>query len=114
MSDGVGYRIGPYWLTLPPNAFRYVPAFVNILGFFASGWIIARSDRAHGIAMVLPWTLIVCGLPAYAVVDFLTYHGPSIVWTGPRTLGLMSSLSLPAWVLLGGVLGLRSPRLGRQ
>jgi hypothetical protein len=107
LPEGTGYHVGPYWLTLPPNAFRYFPALVNVLAFTASGWWIARDDRARDIAMELPWTLLVCGLPAYAIIDFLTYHGPSIVWTGPRTLGLMSSLSLPAWVLLGGVLGSR-------
>jgi hypothetical protein len=71
-----------------------------------SGWWIVRGDRARGIAIVLPWTLLVCGLPAYAIIDFLLYQGPSIVWTGPRAIGLMSSLSLPAWVLLGGVLAI--------
>jgi hypothetical protein len=106
LSEGAGYHAGPYALTLPPNAFRYFPALVNVAAFTASGWWIARNDRARGIAMVLPWTLLVCGLPAYAIVDFVTYHGPSIVWTGPRTFGLLSSLSLPAWVLLGGVLAI--------
>jgi hypothetical protein len=104
LSEGAGYHIGTYWLTLPSNAFRYFPALVNVLAFTASGGWIARSDRARGITMVLPWTLLVCGLPAYAIIDFLTYQGPSIVWTGPRTIGLMSSLSLPAWVLVGGAL----------
>jgi hypothetical protein len=105
MSEGAGYHVGAYWLTLPPNAFQYFPAVVNVLAFASSGWAIARYDRAHGIAMVMPWALLVCVLPAYVTIDFLTYHGPSIVWTGPRTLGLMSTISLPACVLLGGTLG---------
>jgi hypothetical protein len=107
LSEGSGYNIGPYSLTLPPNAFRYFPVLVNVLAFTASGWLIARHDRARGIAMVMPWALLVCGLPAYAIVDFVTYQGPSIAWTGPRTLGLLSSLSLPAWVVIGGLIGLQ-------
>jgi hypothetical protein len=107
LSEGAGYRVGPYSLTLPPNGFRYFPVLVNVLAFASSGWLIARLDRSRGVAIVLPWALIVCGLPAYAIVDFVTYHGPSIVWTGPRTLGLMSSLSLPVWVVVGGLIGLQ-------
>jgi hypothetical protein len=106
LSEGAGYHVGPYSLTLPPNAFRYFPALVNVLAFTGSGWWIARHDRALGIAMVLPWALLVSGLPAYAIIDFLTYRGPAMVWTGPRILGLLSTLSLPAWVLLGSVLAI--------
>jgi hypothetical protein len=102
-----GYYVGPYWLTLPPNAFRYLPALVNMLGFAASGWMIARVDREHGIATVMAWALIVCAISAYAIVDLLTYHGHPIPLTGPVVSGFLSSLSLPLWTMLGGVLGLR-------
>jgi hypothetical protein len=104
MSEGAGYYVGPYWLTLPPNAFRYFPELVTVLGFAASGWTIARVNRAHGIAMLMPWALLVCALPLYAIVDVLTYHGRPITLTAPVVGGFLSSLSLPAWVVLGGIL----------
>jgi hypothetical protein len=107
MSDGAGYPVGPYWLTLPPNAFRYFPELVNVLGFATSGWMITRFHRAHGMEMLLPWALLVCALPLYVIVDALTYHGRPMTLTGPVVGGFLSSLSLPAWVVLGGVFGLR-------
>jgi hypothetical protein len=107
LSDGTGYYVGPYWVTLPPNAFRYFPALVNVLGFAASGWMIARVDRAHGIAMLMPWALLVCALPLYVLVDALTHYGRPITLTGPIVGGVLSSLSLPAWVVLGGMFGVR-------
>jgi len=78
LSEGAGYHVGPYALTLPLNAFRYFPALVNVLAFTATGWWIARNDRARGIAMVLPWTPLVCGLPAWVLfggVLAITRHG---------------------------------------
>lgn len=109
LSEG-GYYAGPYWLTLPPNAFRYLPALVNVLGFAASGWMIVRVDRAHGIAMAILWAALMCGFSAYAVIDLLDHfarHGRLVLRTGPNVVGFLSTLSLPAWVVLGGVLGLR-------
>jgi len=81
LSEG-GYYAGPYWLTLPPNAFRYLPALVNVLGFAASGWMID-------------------------LLDHFARHGRLVLRTGPNVAGVLSTLSLPAWVVLGGVLGLR-------
>jgi hypothetical protein len=54
LSDG-GYYVGPYWLTLPPNAIRWLPGLINILVFAASGWTTTRFHRSHGIAMVMPF-----------------------------------------------------------
>jgi hypothetical protein len=104
MSEGAPHYVGPYWLTLPPNAYRYFPELVNVLGFAASGWMIARVDRARGIATVMAWALLVCALPLYAIVDVLTYRGRPITLTGPVVGGFLSTLSLPAWVVLGGIL----------
>jgi hypothetical protein len=105
LSEG-GYYLGPYWLTLPPNAFRWFPGLVNTLGFAASGWTIARFHRSHGIAMLMPFALLACVFPAIVLVNLATYRGPWIVLTAPRIGGMISSLSLPALVVVGGVLGL--------
>lgn len=106
LSEG-GYYAGPYWLTLPSNAFRYLPALVNVLGFAASGWMIARVDRARGIAMAMLWAVLVCGLTVYAVIDMIDHlaqHGRLVLRTGPDVGGFLSTLSLPACVVLGGIL----------
>jgi hypothetical protein len=104
LSEG-GYYVGPYWLTLPPNAFRWFPGLVNTLGFAASGWTIARFHRSYGIAMLMPFALLACVFPAIVIVNLATYRGLAVVWTAPRIGGVISSLSLPAWVLVGGMLG---------
>lgn len=74
LSEG-GYYLGPYWLTLPPNAFRWFPGLVNTLGFAASGWMIARFHRSHGIAMLMPFALLACVFPAIVLVNLATYRG---------------------------------------
>ena len=103
LSEG-GYYIGPYWLTLPPHAFMWLPVLLNPLGFAASGWTVARLHRSHGIAMLLPWMLLVGGLPA--IMLMLVFFDPRPVPpTGPAVGGIISTLSLPLWVAIGGVLG---------
>jgi hypothetical protein len=106
LSEG-GYYVGPYWLTLPPSSFRWLPVLVNPLGFAASGLAIVRFHRAHGLAMLLPWTLLVCGLPLTMIINVLTYHGHPIPATPWLVGGVISTLSLPAWVVLGGALGIQ-------
>lgn len=102
LSEG-GYYVGPYWLTLPPHAFMWLPVLLNPLGFFASGWTVARFHRSHGIAMVLPWLALVCGLPA--IVLALVFFDPQpIPPTAAAIGGIISALSLPLWVAIGGVL----------
>jgi len=105
LSEG-GYYVGPYWVTLPPNAFRWFPGLVNTLGFAASGWTIARFHRSHGIAMLMPFALLACVFPAIVLVNLAIYRGPWILLTAPRIGGMISSLSLPACILLGGALAL--------
>jgi hypothetical protein len=109
LSEG-GYYVGPYWLTLPPNAFRWFPGLVNTLGFAASGWTIARFHRSHGIAMLMPFALLACALPAIVLVNLAINRGPWILLTAPRIGGIISSLSLPACVLVGGLFGLTPTR----
>lgn len=105
LSEG-GYYVGPYWLTLPPTAIQWLPALVNTLGFTASGWTIARLHRSHGIAMVVPWALVVSSVLASFVIAALAADTYPTVWTAPKIGGVISTLLLPACVLVGGVFGL--------
>ena len=109
LSEG-GVYIGPYWLTLPPNAFRWFPGVINTVCFAASGWTIARFHRSHGIAMLIPFALLACVFPVIVVVNLAIYRGPWIILTAPRVGGIISSLSLPACILIGGLVALAFPR----
>jgi hypothetical protein len=113
LSEG-GYYVGPYWLTLPPNAFRWFPGVFNTVAFAAIGWTIARFHRDHGIAMVLPFALLSCVFPAIVLVNLAMYVGPWILWTPPQIGGIASSLSLPAFVLVGGFFGLVRHKRGSR
>ena len=104
LSEG-GYYIGPYWLTLPPNAFRWFPGVVNTIGFAASGWTIARFHRSHGITMVMPWMLVVCAVLASFVTAALVADTYPTVWTAAKIGGAVSTVLLPVCVIGGGVLG---------
>jgi hypothetical protein len=104
LSEG-GYYVGPYWLTLPPNAFRWFPGVVNTLGFAASGWTIARFHRAQGISLVLPWALLISVVLAAFFITAVAVDTYPTVWTAPKIGGLVITISLPAWVVAGGVLG---------
>jgi hypothetical protein len=105
LSDG-GYYLGPYSLTLPSNAFRWLPSLVNTLGFAASGWTIVRFHRSHGIAMLMPFVVLTSVFPAIVLVDLAMKRVPWNILTAPQIGGIISSLSLPVCVLLGGLLGL--------
>lgn len=105
LSEG-GYYVGSYWLTLPPNAFIWFPVVVNTFGFTASGWSIARFNRSHGIAMVMPFALLACVFPAIVMVNVATHGVPWAILTASRIAGMISSLSLPACVVIGGLFGL--------
>lgn len=105
LSDG-GYYLGPYWLTLPSNAFRWLPSLVNTLAFAASGWTIVRFHRSHGIAMLMPFVVLTSVFPAIVLVDLAKNRVPWNILTAPQIGGIISSLSLPVCVLLGGLLGL--------
>lgn len=113
LSEG-GYYIGPYWLTLPPNAFRWFPIVINTVAFVASGWAIARSHRSHGIAMLMPFALLACVFPAMVIVSLATYRGPWLALTAPQIGGIVSSLSLPVCVLVGGFFGVGGHRSRHQ
>lgn len=114
LSEG-GYYVGPYWLTLPPNAFRWFPGVVNTVGFAASGWTIARFHRSQGLAMVIPWVLVVCAVLASFVIAALAADTYPTVWTAPKIGGAISTALLPFCVIGGGVLGLSGDtRSGRS
>jgi len=113
LSEG-GYYVGPYWLTLPPNAFRWFPGVVNTVGFAASGWTIARFHRSHGITMVMPWVLVVCAVLAGFVTVALATDTYPTVWTAPRIAGAVSTLLLPICVIGGGVLGVTGNTRSRR
>jgi hypothetical protein len=99
------YSVGPYWLALRPNALTWLPSILNPMAFTASGWMIARTNRSHGIAMLLPWTLLVCVLPLITINAVATYHGPTRF--APAIGGIIANISLPAWIVVGGMLGIR-------
>jgi hypothetical protein len=108
LSEG-GYYLGPYWLTLPPNAFRWLPAVINPLGFAASGWAIVRAHRAFGMTLLVPWMLLVCVPPAIMLL-LIFGDGRSLPLTAPIVGGIVSTLSLPMFVLIGGALALHPTR----
>jgi len=99
------YSIGPYWLALRPNGLTWLPSIVNPIGFAVSGWVVARTNRSHGVAMLLPWTMLVCVLPLITLNAVVTYHGPTRF--APAIGGIIANISLPVWVVAGGVLGVR-------
>jgi len=109
LSEG-GYYIGLYWLTLPHSALVALPFVVTPLGFGVSGWVIARLHRAHGIALVLPYTLLVSVITVVVIVRLALDNG-SGTRHDPLTALFFSAitamLSLPGCVVLGAVLGLK-------
>jgi hypothetical protein len=114
LSNG-GYYIGAYWLTLPrgplPSPYGELAVLgVNLLGFGLSGWAIVRLHRAHGLAMAMPFLATMTSLALIPLTIVVTDTGP-----GTRTMPLMEMaltfgtmfVSIPAGVLLGGMLGVR-------
>jgi hypothetical protein len=109
LSEG-GYYIGPYWLTLPHAALIVTPFAFNTVGFFVSGWIVARFHRDHGFAMVLPYLLLVCVIPVAAIMRLLADTEAGRNLTSPTPLfvaAVLAIMSLPACVALGALLGAR-------
>jgi hypothetical protein len=109
LSEG-GYYVGPYWLTLPREALSIAPFFANLIAFGLSGWIVTRLHRAHGLAMVLPYLLLVCMIPAAAIMRLLTdtHAGRSLIGPSPLFVAAeLSILSLPVCVLFGALIGTR-------
>jgi len=107
LTDG-GYYVGRYWLTLPHEALDMAAFVFNLTGFFLSGWIVTRCHRAHGVAMVLPYLLLVCLIPVAATMRLLTDTQAGRALNGPSPLfvaAVLAILSLPGWVLAGAALG---------
>ena len=113
--SGGGYYIGPYWLTLPADSQIVATFLFNLIAFALSGWVVTRFHRAHGLAMVLPYLMLVCLIPAAAIVRLITdvrgvHFAGSITYAGPSGLfvsAVMAILSLPVCVVAGAVLGLK-------
>ncbi len=105
---GVALAVGRVlWLLWPYDPLGVVAT--NALGFALSGWAIVRFHRVHGIAMAMPF-LIMMTLYALVVLAILATD------TGPGTrpmpfrqfiaiFGTMFA-SVPGGILLGGVVGL--------
>jgi hypothetical protein len=110
-----GYYIGAYWLTLPrgplPSPYGELAVIgVNLLGFGMSGWAVVRLHRSHGLAMAMPFLVTITSLAVIPLTIVVTDTGP-----GTRTMPLLEMawtfgtlfVSIPAGVLLGGLLGVR-------
>jgi hypothetical protein len=117
LSEG-GYSVGPFGLTLPDTAPLVSLFILNATGFALSGWMVARSHREQGFAMVLPYLGLVCVIPPLVIVRMLTLvpgymdgGGWPEVW--PIFLSPLDIVS-PVWVMSGAILGTRECRNARQ
>lgn len=116
LSNG-GYYLAGHWLTLPPHQLppsAFTAFVVNTLGFVIAGWTVARTHRAHGIAMLLPYLVMVTLLALVPLTIIVRDSGP-----GVRTLGMSGIAAVAALVfasfaggsLLGGLIGAWPRRL---
>jgi hypothetical protein len=113
-----GYYLGGYWLTLPhgPLPAPYgglVAIAINTLAMAFSGWVIARFNRAHGLAMVLPHMILMSLVALAPLASVINDNGPGIrVMTVAAMLWTIGStyVSIPGGILLGGILGLPPAR----
>lgn len=95
-------------LTLPSPFGELAFLFVNALGFSFSGWTIVRLHRPHGVAMAMPFLVIMTLLALIPLTIVVTDTGP-----GTRTMPIVQMVctfgtmfsSIPGGVFLGGVLG---------
>jgi hypothetical protein len=117
LSNG-GYYLGGYWLTLPPRPIpqRYdipVVLIVNAFGYAASGWAIVRLHRAYGLAMAMPFLLVVSLLSLIPLTIIATDAGPGVrsmplIQVASLVGGLFASVS--GGVMLGALWGARRAR----
>jgi len=105
-----GHYVGPYWLTLPQEALYVLPIIANPIGFGVSGWVVARVHRAHGLTLVLPYVALVCALPYWAIAQPIVSGVVPVarMHLAIVSAGMISTLSLPAFVVLGAALALKS------
>jgi hypothetical protein len=118
LSNG-GYYIGRHWLTLPhplglsPPYDTVAVLAINALGFLISGWVVVRLHRTHGIAMAIPFVIVMTLLALVPLTIVVTDTGPGTRSMPPLemigTFGTMF-VSIPGGVLLGGLLGVRWTR----
>jgi len=123
LSNG-GYMLGGHWITLP---FRWPPrqffAYVGTLDLMtatslaASGWVVGRLHRGHGVTMVLAYLFFVMLVLIPVPLIILAMRRPSPL---PMYLGsyayyaVLNSVAetlivVPASILLGGLWGARQP-----
>jgi len=115
LSNG-GYYVFGRWITLPYDVFPRYPAAIVFelaiagLGFALSGWVLARTHRTHGIAMVLLFLVIVTPVPLakVTIMAILTRTSYFFIW---RMVPAAALLVVPAaGILIGGMLGLGRDR----
>jgi hypothetical protein len=105
-----GYYVSGYWLTLPnvlPDypASMFVMMGINAFGLMLAGWAIARTHRGQGLAMALPFVVLMAPAPvaSAAISTLLTRTNYVFVMHGLPVALLI--LWPPASILLGGILG---------
>lgn len=80
-----------------------------VVGLIASGWVIVRLHRAHGIASVMPFTAVIAAL---MLTDVLRQALLMSAWTPVGVVILLLTgakcVSFPIGILLGGYLATRS------
>jgi hypothetical protein len=97
-----------HWLSvLGPHTFVFSD-LISVAGFVASGWVIVRLHRAHGIALVMPFTAVIAAL---TLTEFLTQAALMPVWF-PRVVFILllfgaRTVAFPISILLGGYLAAR-------
>jgi len=110
LSNG-GYYVAGHWLTLPhspgpPPPYDTLAALaINALGFVLSGWAIVRLHRAFGIAMAIPFTVMMTSLALIPLAIVLADTGPGT--RSMSSLELIATfgplfLSIPGGILRGG------------
>jgi hypothetical protein len=98
-----------HWLSvLGPHTFVFSD-LISAAGFVASGWVIVRLHRSHGIALVMPFTAVIAAL---ALTDFLRPVLLMPAWTLRGVFILLlsaaASVAFLISILLGGSLATRS------
>jgi hypothetical protein len=97
-----------HWLGIVGPHTLVFSGLMSVVLFAASGWVIARQDRAHGIALVVPFTAVMAAL---ALTDFLRQTPLMPGWTRNGVfmllLGGATSVASLIGILLGGYLATR-------
>ena|SRR5580765_2393914 len=111
VATGAGFMWGTTWIGLPRYwhypydaswSYRAFNELEWILTAMASGWIVVRSHRRHGVTMILAF---LAGLVALRIANLAMVPGPIVNF---RWWAFAQSWSFEAlWILLGGYLATR-------